>query len=189
MARTARRKDGGDTLTELMREAGAELRRRGPHGPRHRAEVADPVKVRLPASGKVRRISALSAGGVIVGGLVVVLLAPSDAVDVISGIPPAPPSLTIVPQAVEVPDGPAPTSTAPSAPQGGAVAPPPPRAVSLNGAETSPPSSSPAPAPSWPGYPQDPRANPYYGGGYGGGYYGGGYYGGVRYPQPGGYYR
>jgi hypothetical protein len=203
MARTARRKDGGDTLTELMREVGAEPRRRGPRGPRHRAEAAAPAKVKLPASGKVRRISALSAGGVIVGGLMVVLLAPSDAVDVISGIPPAPPSLTIVPQAVEVPDGPAATSTAPSAPQGGAVAPPPPRAVSLNGAETSPPSSAPAPAPApapttspapaWPGYPQDPRANPYYGGGYGGGYYGGGYgggyYGGGRYPQPGGYYR
>lgn len=195
MARTARRKSGGDTLTELMREVGAEPRRRGPRGPRHRAEPVKPAKRKLPASGRVRRLSALSAGGVIVGGLAVVLLAPNDAVDVISGIPPTPPSLAIVPQAVEASDSPAPTSTTPSVPPGGAVAPPPPLAASMNGAEKPSPTPPPTPttsskAPDWGDYPQDPRADWLNGGGYWGGYGGyGGYYGGGRYPQPGGYYR
>ncbi len=139
MARTARRDNGGDALSELMREAGAAPRRRGPRGPKHRAPEAT-------GPGKLRRISALSAGGVVLGGLLAVLLTPADSAEVIPGMPLPPPSLTIAPQAVEVPDDAVP-SPAPSGPSGGSVAPPPPLTASMNGSETPSPTRTPVPAP------------------------------------------
>ncbi|GAB3725600.1 hypothetical protein GCM10027598_43460 [Amycolatopsis oliviviridis] len=172
MARTARREAGGDALSELMRAAGAVPRRRGPRGPKHRA----PITVG-PGSGRLLRISALSAGGVVVGGLLAVLLTPADSAEVVPGTPLPPPSLTIAPQAIVVPDDAA-SSPVPSGPSGGSVAPPPPMTASIHGSET--PSPTPEPEPE---ERQDPRAGHhdhdeyydwYYGGGYPGGYRGGG---------------
>ncbi|MFK0248925.1 hypothetical protein ACIQUM_29870 [Amycolatopsis azurea] len=174
MARTARREDGGDALSELMRAAGAVPRRRGPRGPKHRAPIAV-----APGRGKLRRISALSAGGVVVGGLLAVLLTPADPAEVIPGVPLPPPSLTIAPQAIHVPDD-AVLSPVPSGPSGGSVAPPPPITASMNGTET--PSPTPTPTPE---ERPDPRAGHrdhdwYYD------WYHGGYPGGGRRPQWGG---
>jgi len=175
MARTARREAGGDALSELMRAAGAAPRRRGPRGPKHRAPIAV-----APGSGKFWRISALSAGGVVVVGLLAVLLTPADPAEVIPGVPLPPPSLTIAPQAIQVPDD-AVSSPVPSGPSGGSVAPPPPMTASMHGSET--PSPTPAPTPE---EQPDPRAGHhdheyyedwyrgYYGGGYPGAYRGGG---------------
>ncbi|WP_236005496.1 hypothetical protein [Amycolatopsis pittospori] len=181
MARTARRDDGEDALSVLMRKAGAAPRRRGPRGPKHRA----PDTPGGSGSGKVRRISALSAGGVVVGGLLAVLLTPADPADVIPGIAPVPPSLTIEPQAVEVPDDavPAPVS---SGPPGGSVAPPPPLTASMNGTETPSPTPTPTTPPE---QPRDPRAGHYDHDWYYDWYYGGGYrdgHQGGRWPQWGG---
>ncbi|EME62101.1 hypothetical protein [Amycolatopsis decaplanina] len=178
MARTARRDAGGDALSELMRKAGAAPRRRGPRGPKHRAPDA------AGGNGRIRRISALSAGAVVVGGLLAVLFIPADPAEVIPGMPLPPPSPTIAPQAVEVPDD-AVSSPAPSGPSGGSVAPPPPMTASMHGSET--PSPAPTPAPE---ERPDPRAGHhdldqyydwYHGGGFPGGYQGGG-----RLPQWGG---
>ncbi|WP_026467859.1 hypothetical protein [Amycolatopsis alba] len=170
MARTARREAGGDALSELMRAAGAAPRRRGPRGPKHRAPIAV-----APGSGKLRRISALSAGGVVVGGLLAVLLTPGDPAEVIPGMPLPPPSLAIAPQAVEVPDAAA-SSPAPPGPPGGSVAPPPPMTASLNGSET--PSPTPTPVP-------EERPDPRDGHREHDGYYDW-YRGGGRWPQWGG---
>ncbi|MEV6910435.1 hypothetical protein [Amycolatopsis sp. NPDC051071] len=153
-----------------MRAAGAAPRRRGPRGPKHRAPG-------MAGSGKVRRISALSAGGAVVGGLLAVLLTPGDSADVIPGIAPFPPSLTIAPQAVQVPDDAIPTPV-PEGPPGGSVAPPPPLTASMNGSEK--PSPTPAPEPP-PEQPRDPRA-----GHYDRDWYYDWYYGGGRQPQWGG---
>ncbi|WP_244162459.1 hypothetical protein [Amycolatopsis regifaucium] len=180
MARTARRVDGGDALSELMREAGAAPRRRGPRGPKHRAPEA-------VGSGKLRWISALSAGGLFVGGLLAVLLVPADSAEVIPGMPIPPPSLTIAPQAVEAP-GDAVPSPVPSGPSGGRVAPPPPLTASMHGSETPSPTPTPVAPPE---QQRDPRAEQrqqdywdyydwYYGDGHRGGYPGG------RLPQWGG---
>ncbi|MFC9254438.1 hypothetical protein [Amycolatopsis thailandensis] len=174
MARTARREAGGDALSELMRAAGAVPRRPGPRGPKHRAPIAV-----VPGSGKLWRISALSAGGVVVGGLLAVLLTPADPAEVTPGMPLPPPSLTIAPQAIEVPDDAMPPPV-PSGPPGGSVAPPPPMTASLHGSET--PSPTPTPTP---GERPDPRAGHrdhdwYYD------WYYGGYPGGGRHPQWGG---
>ncbi len=206
MARTPRRDNGGNALTDLMRKAGAEPRRQGPRGPKHRAEPAVVITAepRIPSSGRLRRISALSAGGLVVGGLVVLLVAPSESVDVISGIPPAPPSLTIAPQAVEVPGTPTSTAAIQPGPPGGDVAPPPALQGNMNGiskpsSETPPPPPPPpattSAAPDWPDYrdypyPYDPRyGDPRYGDRdrYNDGYYNDGHYdGGGR--RPGGYH-
>ncbi|WP_236725374.1 hypothetical protein [Amycolatopsis orientalis] len=175
MARTARRDDGGDALSELMREAGAAPRRRGPRGPKHRAPDTTG-----PGSRKVRRISALSAGGVVVCGLLAVWLTPGDPAEVIPGAPLPPPSLTIAPQAVEFPDDAVP-SPVPSGPSGGSVAPPPPLTASMHGTET--PSPTPAPAPSEER--QDPRAGRHDNDGYYD-WYRDWYYGGYRGGHPGG---
>ncbi|WP_409492563.1 hypothetical protein [Amycolatopsis sp. cmx-11-12] len=148
MARTARRHSGEDALSALMREAGAAPRRRGPRGPKHRAPSSA-----APGNGKVRRISALSAGGLVVGGLLAVLLTPADSADVIPGTPLPPPSLTIAPQAVEVPDDAVP-SPVPSGPPGGSVAPPPPLTASMHGSETPSPTPPPVVTPER----RDPRA-------------------------------
>ncbi|WP_233224107.1 hypothetical protein [Amycolatopsis sp. BJA-103] len=176
MARTARRDNGGDALSELMREAGAAPRRRGPRGPKHRAP-----ETTGPGSGKLRRISALSAGGVVLGGLLAVLLTPADSAEVIPGMPLPPPSLTIAPQAVEVPDDAVP-SPAPSGPSGGSVAPPPPLTASMNGSETPSPTPTPVPAPE---ERRDPRAGHHDNDWYYDWYYGG-YPGGGRHPAWGG---
>jgi len=171
MARTARRDTGEDALSTLMAEAGAAPRRRGPRGPKHRAPET------TPGPGRIRRISAFSAGGLLVGGLVAVLLVPADAADVVPGTPLLPPSLTIAPQAI---DAPAP-SPAPSGPSGGSVAPPPPMTASMHGSET--PSPTPAPEPE---ERPDPRAGHHdfdqYYDQYYDWYYGGGHQGG-RWPQ------
>ncbi len=154
MARTARRENGGDALSELMRAAGAVPRRRGPRGPKHRA----PDIPGASSGWRVRRISALSAGGVVVGGLLAVLLTPGDSNDVVPGIAPVPPSLTIAPQAVEAPDDAVPTPV-PAGPPGGSVAPPPPLTASMNGSEKQSPTPAPEPPPEQ--QPRDPRAGHY----------------------------
>lgn len=171
MARTARHDGGGDALSELMRKAGAAPRRRGPRGPKHRAPDA------ASGSGRIRRISALSAGGVFVGGLLAVLLTPGEQAEVVPGIPLPPPSLTIAPQAVEVPDDAA-ASPVPSGPSGGSVAPPPPMTASMHGSET------PSPTPTTPAPPPEERPDPR--AGHHEWYYDwnhGGYPGGGRWPQ------
>lgn len=182
MARTARHADGGDALSELMREAGAAPRRRGPRGPRHRAKPSSEAKAGLPGGGKLRRISVLSAGGVVIGGLMIVLLAPTDPTDVIPGVPLAPPSLTIAPQAVEVPDD-AVSSPAPPGPPGGSVAPPPPLSASMNGSETPSPKPAPVTSTAAPEYSYDPRAEYHDYGWYYDYWNRGGYDGGGRQPQ------
>ncbi|MFE6612185.1 hypothetical protein [Amycolatopsis sp. NPDC057786] len=171
MARTARHDSGGDALSELMRKAGAAPRRKGPRGPKHRAPDA------APGNGRIRRISVLSAGGVFVGGLLAVLLIPAEQAEVVPGMPLSPPSLTIAPQAVEVPDDAA-SSPVPSGPSGGSVAPPPPMTASMHGSET--PSPTPTPPPE---ERPDPRAghHEWYHDWHHGGYRGGG-----RWPQWGG---
>lgn len=171
MARTARHGSGGDALSELMRKAGAAPRRKGPRGPKHRALDA------APGNGRIRRISVLSAGGVFVGGLLAVLLIPAEQAEVVPGMPLPPPSLTIAPQAVEVPDDAA-SSPVPSGPSGGSVAPPPPMTASMHGSET--PSPTPTPPPE---ERPDPRAgqHEWYHDWHHGGYRGGG-----RWPQWGG---
>ncbi|OLZ45775.1 hypothetical protein BS329_32370 [Amycolatopsis coloradensis] len=131
-----------------MREAGAAPRRRGPRGPRHRAPSTT-----TPGIGRVRRISALSAGGLVVGGLLAVLLTPADSADLIPGTPLPPPSLMIAPQAVEVPDDAVP-SPVPSGPPGGSVAPPPPLTAAMHGSERPSPTPPPVTTPER----QDPRA-------------------------------
>ncbi|MEU9691828.1 hypothetical protein [Amycolatopsis japonica] len=166
MARTARRDTGEDALRTLMREAGAAPRRQGPRGPKHRA----------PGTGRIRRISALSAGGVLVGGLLAVVLIPSDPVDVVPGTPLLPPSLTIAPQAIDVPADAA-SSPVPSGPSGGSVAPPPPMTASMHGSET--PSPTPTPEPE---ERPDPRAGHHDFDQYYDWYYGGRHQGG-RWPQ------
>ncbi|MEV7554571.1 hypothetical protein AB0N89_33555 [Amycolatopsis sp. NPDC089917] len=173
MARTARREAGGDALSELMRAAGAVPRRRGPRGPKHRAPNAVG-----PGRGRLRRISALSAGGVVVGGLLAVLLTPADSAEVLPGMPLPPPSLTIAPQAILVPDDAVPPPV-PSGPSGGSVAPPPPMTAAMHGSETPSPTPSPPPEEE-----PDPRAGHeyhedwnrgyYHGDGYPGAYRGGG---------------
>ncbi|WP_410579174.1 hypothetical protein [Amycolatopsis sp. lyj-108] len=152
-----------------MRKAGASPRRRGPRGPKHRAP-----DTAAPGNRKIRRISALSAGGVVVGGVLVFLLTPADPVEVVPGTPLAPPSLIIAPQAVDAPDDAA-SSTTPSGPSGGSVAPPPPMTASMHGSET----PSPTPTPVREERP-DPRAghHEWYDDWYHGGYPGGG-----RWPQ------
>ncbi|HET6288310.1 MAG TPA: hypothetical protein VFG15_16375 [Amycolatopsis sp.] len=170
MARTARRDAGGDALSELTREAGAAPRHRGPRGPKHRAP-----ETAAPGNGKIRRISALSVGGVVVGGVLVFLLAPADPVEVVPGMPL--PTQIIAPQAVDAPDDAA-SPTTPSGPSGGSVAPPPPMTASMHGSEK----PSPPPAPVRAERP-DPRAghHEWYHDWYHGGYPGGG-----RWPQWGG---
>ncbi|MFI9453390.1 hypothetical protein [Amycolatopsis sp. NPDC052450] len=148
-----------------MRKAGASPRRRGPRGPKHRAP-----DTAAPGNGKIRRISALSAGGVVVGGVLVFLLTPADPVEVVPGAPLPPPSLIIAPQAVDAPDDAA-SPTTPSGPSGGSVAPPPPMTASMHGSET----PSPTPTPVREERP-DPRAghHEWYDDWYHGGYPGGG---------------
>ncbi|WP_414937746.1 hypothetical protein [Amycolatopsis sp. cmx-11-51] len=175
MARTARRHSGGDALSELMRAAGAAPRRRGPRGPRHRAP-----STAAPGNGKLWRISVLSAGGLVVGGLLAVLLTPADSADVSPGTPLPPPSLTIAPQAAEVPDDAVPTPV-PSGPPGGSVAPPPPLTASMNGSETPSPTPTPVTTPER----QDPRAGHHDNDWFYDRYYGG-YQGGGRRPYWGG---
>ncbi|MFD5250379.1 hypothetical protein ACFWIW_37930 [Amycolatopsis sp. NPDC058340] len=167
MARTARRDTGEDALSTLMREAGAAPRRRGPRGPKHRAPET------TPGSSRIRRISALSAGGVLAGGLLAVLLVPADPAEVVPGAPLPPPSLTIAPQAIDVPV----SSPVPSGPSGGSVAPPPPMTASLHGSET--PSPTPTPEP---GERPAPRTGYHDFDQYYDWYYGGGHQGG-RWPQ------
>ncbi|MFD6073205.1 hypothetical protein [Amycolatopsis lurida] len=166
--RRARTRVHHQTLSELMRKAGAAPRRQGPRGPKHRAPEA------AHGSGRIRRISALSAGALVVGGLLAVLLAPAEQAEVIPGTPLPPPWPTIAPQAVEVPDD-AVSSPVPSGPSGGSVAPPPPMTASMHGSET--PSPTPTPSPE---ERPDPRA------GHHEWYYDwnhGGYPGGGRWPQ------
>ncbi|MGW4131822.1 hypothetical protein [Amycolatopsis japonica] len=153
-----------------MREAGAAPRRRGPRGPKHRAPEA------APGTGRIRWISALSAGGVLVGGLLAVVLIPSDPGGVVPGTPLLPPSLTIAPQAIDVPADAA-SSPVPSGPSGGSVAPPPPMTASMHGSET--PSPTPTPEPE---ARPDPRAGHHDFDQYYDWYYGGGHQGG-RWPQ------